>query len=92
MPHLENQEGSSITCISSIAGVQPMPLLGAYSVSKAALCSMVRSLAFELGPSGIRVNAVCPGVVKTKFSGALIDMEDEIAHQVRSEATQYFRN
>ena len=59
-----------------------MPLLGAYSVSKAALCSMVRSLAFELGPSGIRVNAVCPGVVKTKFSGALIEMEDEIAHQV----------
>ena len=83
VPHLEQQEGSSIVCISSLAGVQPMPQLGAYSASKAAICSMVRSLAYELGPSGIRINAVCPGVVKTKFAGALVDMEEHIAHQVK---------
>ena len=83
VPHLEQQEGSSIVCISSLAGVQPMPQLGAYSVSKAAICSMVRSLAFELGPSGIRINTVCPGVVKTKFAGALVDMEEHIANQVK---------
>ena len=83
VPHLEQQECSSIVCISSLAGVQPMPQLGAYSVSKAAICSMVRSLAFELGPSGIRINTVCPGVVKTKFAGALVDMEEHIANQVK---------
>ena len=82
VPHLREQEGSSIICVSSLAGVQPMPQLGAYSVSKAALCSMVRSLAFELGPE-IRINSVCPGVVKTKFAGELVAMEEHVAHQVR---------
>ena len=62
-----------------------MPQLGAYSVSKAALCSMVRSLSFELGPD-IRINAVCPGVVKTKFAGELVNMEEHIAHQVLTRA------
>ena len=85
VPHLREQEGSSIICVSSLAGVQPMPQLGAYSVSKAALCSMVRSLSFELGPD-IRINAVCPGVVKTKFAGELVNMEEHIAHQVLTRA------
>ena len=58
-----------------------MPMLGAYSVSKAALLSMARALSFELADSGIRINTVCPGVVKTKFAGALVDMEDVLAQQ-----------
>jgi len=81
VPHLEKQEHSSIVCVSSIAGLQPMPMLGAYSVSKAALLSMARALSFELADSGIRINTVCPGVVKTKFAGALVDMEDVLAQQ-----------
>ena len=42
---------------------------------------MARALSFELADSGIRINTVCPGVVKTKFAGALVDMEDVLAQQ-----------
>ena len=42
---------------------------------------MGRALSFELADSGIRINTVCPGVVKTKFSGALLKMEKQIAPQ-----------
>ena len=42
VPLLEQQEKSSITCISSIAGYQPMPMLGAYSVSKTALIGLCK--------------------------------------------------
>ena len=42
--------------------------LGAYSVSKTALLGLTKVLAQELGPSGIRVNCIAPGVIQTKFS------------------------
>ena len=58
-----------------------MPLLGAYSISKSALLTMAKALSFELADSGIRINTVCPGVVKTKFAGALLQMENQIAPQ-----------
>ena len=46
-------------------------MLGIYSVSKAALLSLTQVLAKEWGAANIRVNAICPGLVKTKFSEAL---------------------
>lgn len=55
----------SIIFMGSIAGIDPMPGLGAYSVSKAGLLGLMRALAKELGPSGIRVNAVAPGYIRT---------------------------
>jgi NAD(P)-dependent dehydrogenase (short-subunit alcohol dehydrogenase family) len=61
----------SIMLVTSIAGIDPMPGLGAYSISKAGLISMVKVLAKELGPAGIRVNALAPGLVETRFSSAL---------------------
>jgi NAD(P)-dependent dehydrogenase (short-subunit alcohol dehydrogenase family) len=61
----------ALVFIASIAGIEPLPGLGAYSVSKAALLGLMRALAKELGPQGIRVNAVAPGLVETKFSAAL---------------------
>jgi NAD(P)-dependent dehydrogenase (short-subunit alcohol dehydrogenase family) len=57
--------------VSSIAGFDPMPGLGAYSVSKAGLNGLVKALAKELGPHGIRVNALAPGLIETRFSSAL---------------------
>jgi NAD(P)-dependent dehydrogenase (short-subunit alcohol dehydrogenase family) len=53
--------GGSITMISSDAGIWGETTIGAYSVSKRALNMLVHVLAVEAGPSGIRVNAVCPG-------------------------------
>ena len=61
----------SLVFIASIAGLDPIPNLGAYSISKAGLLGLVRSLAKELGPAGIRVNAIAPGLVETRFSEAL---------------------
>src|SRR5262249_16730173 len=65
------QSKGSLIFITSIAGLDPMPGLGAYSVSKAALIGLTKVLAKELGPSGIRVNAIAPGLVETRFSAAL---------------------
>lgn len=69
-PHLKKNGGSVIN-MSSIAGHTPDPGLGIYSVSKAALNMLTRVLAKEWGPDNIRVNAICPGLIKTKFSQAL---------------------
>ena len=57
--------------VASIAGVDPMPGIGAYSVSKAGVLGLAKTLAKELGPAGIRVNALAPGLVETRFSEAL---------------------
>jgi NAD(P)-dependent dehydrogenase (short-subunit alcohol dehydrogenase family) len=61
----------SVIFVSSIAGLDPMPGLGAYSVSKAGLLGLTKALAKELGPSGVRVNALAPGLIETRFAAAL---------------------
>ena len=61
----------SIVFVSSVAGLDPLPGLGAYSVSKAGLLGLMRALARELGPQGVRVNAIAPGLIETRFSAAL---------------------
>jgi len=70
-PHMKARGGGSIVNISSVAGDTPDPGLGIYSVSKAALNMLTKVLAKEWGVDGIRVNAVAPGLIKTKFSEAL---------------------
>lgn len=56
-------DGSAVVIVTSVANVLGLPMISAYAASKAALRSMVRSLAQELLPSGIRVNAVSPGPI-----------------------------
>jgi dehydrogenase/reductase SDR family member 4 len=70
-PFLQASAGASVINISSIGGISPEPGLGIYSVSKAALISMTKVFAKEWGDDNIRVNAICPGLIKTKFSEAL---------------------
>ncbi len=72
--------GGSIIMMSSIAGDTPDPGLGIYSVSKASLNMLTKVLAKEWGPDGIRVNAICPGLIKTKFSQALWQNEKILDH------------
>jgi len=68
----------SVIFIASIAGIDPLLGLGAYSVSKAGLLGLMRTLAKELGPSGVRVNAIAPGLVETRFAAALF--QDKAAY------------
>jgi len=63
----------SIVNIASIQGQLGSPLQGVYAMTKAALISMTQTLSLELGPHGIRVNAIAPGLVKTRLASALTD-------------------
>jgi NAD(P)-dependent dehydrogenase (short-subunit alcohol dehydrogenase family) len=69
---LERGEGS-ITIISSIGGLKGSPIIGAYCVSKAADMQLARNLAVEFGPSGVRVNCIAPGLIRTDMAKALTD-------------------
>ena len=65
------QGRGSIVNVSSTGGLRASPGIGAYSVSKAAVIMLTRVLARELASAGIRVNAVAPALVETRFSEAL---------------------
>jgi NAD(P)-dependent dehydrogenase (short-subunit alcohol dehydrogenase family) len=60
------KSGGAICNTSSIAGQQASPVLAAYAAAKAGVISYTKSLALQLGPAGVRVNAVAPGLIYTK--------------------------
>jgi NAD(P)-dependent dehydrogenase (short-subunit alcohol dehydrogenase family) len=66
----------SVINVASIAGVVASPMQGVYSMTKAAVISMTKTLALELGPSGIRVNAIAPGFVDTRLASAVLKNDD----------------
>ena len=70
-PHMAEMGGGSIIIVSSIGGNQGSATLAVYGMSKAADSSLVKSLAVEWGPKGIRANCIAPGLIKTDFSRAL---------------------
>jgi len=70
-PYMKQKKSGSVINISSIGGLRPEHGLGIYSMSKAALISLTKVLAKEWGDDNIRANAICPGLIKTKFSEAL---------------------
>lgn len=72
-PDMEKKGGGSMIFTSSIGAFKPSLELGAYAISKLALLGLVRNLAAEYGPKGIRANAVCPGLIKTEFARALYE-------------------
>lgn len=79
---LMREQGSGVIVnTASINALQPGNLQGIYSITKAAVVNMTKAFAKECGPLGIRVNALLPGLTKTKFAGALFEQE-EIYQQV----------
>lgn len=66
----------SLIFISSVQGLQAAPLQGMYGMTKAAVISMTQTLSAELGPSGIRVNSIAPGLVETRFAQALLQSDE----------------
>jgi NAD(P)-dependent dehydrogenase (short-subunit alcohol dehydrogenase family) len=76
VPQLAANGGGSIVAISSIAGVATHRYMTPYNVSKAGLEMLVRQVADELGPVGIRANAVRPSLVPTDISAGLVASPD----------------
>ena len=72
---MRDNGGGSIVNTASINALKPGPLQGIYSISKAAVVNMTQAFAKECGRHGIRVNALLPGLTKTKFAGALFSNE-----------------
>ena len=63
--------GGKIINVASIAGLRPGRYQGIYSVTKAAIISLTKTLASDLGPDNIQVNAIAPGLIQTHFARAL---------------------
>ncbi len=79
-PALKASGSGAVCFVSSIAGQFGNQAIGVYGMSKAAENQLVRNLSLELGPDGIRVNAVAPGLVKTDFAQALLDNEKMVRY------------
>jgi len=78
-------EGSGVVLTTSVANVRGLPMISAYAASKAAVRSMTRSLARELLPRGIRVNAVSPGPIDTGILEKALS--SEAAEQTKAQMT-----
>ena len=72
-PDMVEKGKGSMMITSSVGAFGPSTTLGTYNISKLADIALVRNLAAEYGPSGVRVNAICPGLIKTDFAKALWD-------------------
>ena len=84
VPSMKERGGGSIINISSVEGLHPGFGLSLYSVSKSALIMLTQNQAKEWGKMGIRVNAICPGLIKTKFSQALWENETLMARMEKT--------
>jgi len=82
VPALKRSGGGSIVLVSSTAGQRGEAGFGAYAASKGAVISLTKTLATELGPSGIRVNCVAPGWVDTDLSAPALRGDPEERRRV----------
>ncbi len=77
---MREQGGGSIVNVASVNGIRPGPMQGIYSITKTAVIGMTKSFAKECGTHGIRVNALVPGLIRTKFAGALLSDAEQLQH------------
>jgi NAD(P)-dependent dehydrogenase (short-subunit alcohol dehydrogenase family) len=82
--HLRSREApGSIINMASVAGIIASPLQGVYAMTKAAVISMTKTLAYELAANKIRVNAIAPGFVDTKFASAVLKNDTLLDEVIR---------
>ena len=80
--HLQERKAKgSVVNVASVVGMIAAPMQGVYAMTKSAVISMTKTLAMELGSAGIRVNAIAPGLIETKFAQVLVD-NDEIRSSI----------
>ncbi|MCC6217284.1 MAG: glucose 1-dehydrogenase [Polyangiaceae bacterium] len=85
--HVIDRKGTgAIVNVSSVAGLRAAPFQGVYAMTKAAMISMTQTAAFELGSSGIRVNAIAPGLIETKLAAAILSSESLVQRVVERTA------
>ena len=73
-PAIQSRGGGSIVCTASVAGLRSGAGGAAYSASKAGVINLVQTAAQQLSGSGIRVNAICPGLIETGMTKPIYDM------------------
>ena len=88
IPHMKAVGGGSIINTASIAGTQAGAGPVAYSVAKAAVIHLTRCAAAELGRDGIRVNAICPGLILTEIFTPAERMPEGLARMVKDSMRQ----
>lgn len=84
VPLMKERGGGAIVNVASVAGMVPHTGLGVYGVSKAAVIMLTKTLAIELAPDNIRVNALAPGLIETRFSEALRSTPEMLERALRS--------
>jgi NAD(P)-dependent dehydrogenase (short-subunit alcohol dehydrogenase family) len=89
-PVMKRQGSGSIISTASIAGLRTGFGGHFYSACKAAVIHMTRSVAVELGPFGIRVNAICPGAIVTSIFGRSLGMEQEASEGLYEKLKEFF--
>jgi NAD(P)-dependent dehydrogenase (short-subunit alcohol dehydrogenase family) len=70
----------AIVNLASITALEAAPMQGIYAMTKAAVISMTKTLAFELAASKIRVNAIAPGLVDTRLASAIVQSDTLVKH------------
>jgi NAD(P)-dependent dehydrogenase (short-subunit alcohol dehydrogenase family) len=83
---MRRETRGSIINLASVNAVTPGPLQGIYSITKGAVLNMTKAFALECGRDGIRVNAILPGLIRTKFARTLIENEQGLAQYLNRAA------
>ena len=77
MPHMIKQKSGSIVCTASVAGLKAGASGHPYGASKAGVISLVQTTAYSLSGTGVRINAVCPGLIETGMTKPVFDRAKE---------------
>ena len=77
MPHMIKQGHGSIVCTASVAGLKSGASGHPYASSKAGVISLVQTTAYSLSGTGVRINAVCPGLIETGMTKPIFDNAKE---------------
>jgi NAD(P)-dependent dehydrogenase (short-subunit alcohol dehydrogenase family) len=77
MPHMIAQNYGSIVCTASVAGLKSGASGHPYAASKAGIISLVQTTAYSLSGTGVRINAVCPGLIETGMTKPIFDHAKE---------------